>query len=47
MITTETDRKKGNIYVQFSQSTTEILLRLRKNGLIDDSGSRDFKALHP
>lgn len=30
-----------------SQSTTEILLRLRKDGLIDDGGSRDFKVLHP
>ena len=30
-----------------SQSTTEILLQLRKDGLIDDGGSRDFKVLYP
>ena len=30
-----------------SQSATEILLRLRKDGLIDDGGSRDFRVVCP
>lgn len=30
-----------------SQSANEVLLRLRRDGLIDEGGRRDFKVLHP
>ena len=30
-----------------SQSANEVLLRLRRDGLIDGGGRRDFKVLHP
>ena len=30
-----------------SQAANEVLLRLRRDGLIDGGGRRDFKVLHP